>query len=393
MRLFVSLLAWFLRAVFRSRRALALENLALRQQLATYARSQKRPRLKPEERAFWVALLRVWRGWRSPLTFVKPATVIDWHRRGFQRYWRLRSRRPGRPRIPAEHIALIRRISSDQPAWGEDRIADVPAALCARPSRMSAAVLPVAGMRPERGPQGCAQALATKLGIRHSTSTIRRYMVRTREPRGGQTWKTFVKNHADQMFAVDFLTQYTALFTVVYVFVVMEIASRRIVLVNTTTSPGLDWVKQQIRHATEWGMVPRFLLHDNDGVFGQFRDRKPRGKRGRRYRCHLDVWLADVMGIEGIPIPYGAPNASPHIERFNRALREEALNHFIFLGVKHVLRVCREYVEFYNQARPSQALHAIPEPYRELGKAPPASGTVVALPVLGGVQRDYRRAA
>ena len=141
------------------------------------------------------------------------------------------------------------------------------------------------------------------------------------------------------------------------------------------------------------GRSPRFLIHDNDGVFGQFRDRKRRGVKGRRYRCHLDLWLADVMGIEGIPIPYGAPNASPHIERLNRTLREEALNHFIFLGVKHVLSVCRDFARFYNRARPSQALHAIPDPYPELKRSPPKTGKLIALPVLGGVQHDYRLAA
>jgi putative transposase len=150
MRLLLALLAWFLRAVLTSRGSLALENLALRQQLATYARTQKRPRLKPQERAFWVALSRVWSDWRSPLVLVKPATVIDWHRRGYRRYWRWRSRKPGRPRIPDDHIAMIRRISSDQPGWGEDRI---------------------------------AEELAIKLGVHHSTSTIRRYMVRPRAPR------------------------------------------------------------------------------------------------------------------------------------------------------------------------------------------------------------------
>ena len=168
---------------------------------------------------------------------------------------------------------MIRRISSDQPGWGEDRI---------------------------------AEELATKLGVKHSTSTIRRYMVRRRQPRGGQTWRTFIKNHASQFFAVDFLTQHTALFAVVCV-VIMEIASRRIVLINATTSPGLAWVKQQIRQATAWGKSPRFLIHDNDGIFGQFRDRKRRGEKGRRYRCHLDLWPADVMGTEGIPNPTGRP--------------------------------------------------------------------------------------
>jgi hypothetical protein len=91
MRLLVALLVWLLRATFVSRGSLALENLALRQQLATYARKQERPRLNRGDRAFWVALRRVWSEWRSPLVFVKPATVIGWHRRGFQRYWRWRS--------------------------------------------------------------------------------------------------------------------------------------------------------------------------------------------------------------------------------------------------------------------------------------------------------------
>jgi putative transposase len=252
-----------------------------------------------------------------------------------------------------EHIALIRRISGNHPEWGEDKI---------------------------------AEELEIKLGVKHSTTTIRKYMVSRRIPRDGQTWRIFVKNHAKQIYACDFLTQYTAFFTVVYIFVVMEVASRQIVLINATTSPSLVWVKQQIRQMTPWGKVPRFLIHDNDGIFGQYRDRQPRGVQGRRYRSHLDLWLKEVMGIEGVPIPYGAPNANPHVERFHRSLREEALNNFIFSSARHVLQVCREYVKCYNGARPSQATHAIPNPYPELKKPPPQAGKVIALPVLGGVQ-------
>jgi hypothetical protein len=99
------------------------------------------------------------------------------------------------------------------------------------------------------------------------------------------------------------------------------------------------------------------------------------------------------MGIQGGPIPYGAPNANPPVERFYRSLREEALNQFIFLSARHVLQVCLEYVNYYNGARPSQATHAIPEPYPELSQPEPKTGKVIALPVLGGVQHDYRRAA
>jgi transposase InsO family protein len=255
---------------------------------------------------------------------------------------------------------LIRRISSDHLEWGEDKI---------------------------------AEELAVKLFVKHSTSTIRKYMVIRRKPRAGQTWRTFVKNHAKQIYSCDFLSQYTALFSVVHILVVMEIATRKIVHENVTTSPSHSWVKQQIRQFTPWGEVPRFLLHDNDGIFGQYRDGRPRGEKRLSYRSHLDLWLREVMGIQGIPTPYRAPNANAHVERFHRSLREEALNHFIFLNARHILQVCREYVSYYNGARPSQALHAIPDPYPELLNPQAKTGRVVALSVLGGVQHDYRRAA
>ena len=107
----------------------------------------------------------------------------------------------------------------------------------------------------------------------------------------------------------------------------------------------------------------------------------------------LDLWLHAVMGIKGIPIPYGAPNANPHVERFARTLREEALNHFIFLNGDHIRRVVAEFVRYYNGGRPSQAIHAIPDPYPELREPLPKEGKLIALPVLGGIQHDYRLAA
>jgi hypothetical protein len=353
------------RAALMSQARLALENAALRQQLAIHRRTPKRTRLRPEDRLFWVVLRRLWSDWTRPLVIVKPATVLGWHRNGFRAMWRRKScsGRTGRPRIPGEHIDFIKRISGDHPEWGEDKI---------------------------------AEELAAKFGIEHSTSTIRRYMVpRLTTPRGDQTWRTFVRNHGKELWACDFLTQYTALFAVAYIFVIMEIDSRRIVHANVTTAPTLPWVKQQIREATDWDNAPRFLVHDNDGIFGQY-GRKATAKRNgkrRSYRCHLDRWLDEIMGIEGIPIPYGAPNASPYVERFNRTLREEALNHFIFLSVDHIRRVAAEYIRYYNGARPSQAIHGIPDPYPELRQPPLPAGRLVALPVLGGIQHDYRIAA
>jgi transposase InsO family protein len=99
------------------------------------------------------------------------------------------------------------------------------------------------------------------------------------------------------------------------------------------------------------------------------------------------------MDIKGLPTPYHAPNANARVERFHRTLREDALNHFIFLNAAHVGRVVREFIEYYNRARPSQATHAIPDPYPELLKKPTAGGELIALPILGGVQHDYRLAA
>ena len=341
---------------FRGKRSLLLENLALRQQLALYKRAQKRLSIRSTDRAFWVWLSRLWGDWRAPLLLVQPRTVIRWHRQGFRLYWRWRSRpkRLGRPSIPREHIDFIRRMSRDNPSWGEDKI---------------------------------NEELRVKFGICHSTSTIRKYMTKRRPHRDGQTWRTFIQNHSHELFACDFMTQYTALFAIAYVFIVMEIGTRRIVRCDVTESPSLDWVKIQIRDIVAFDRKPRFLLHDNDGIFGQF------GRRKEGFRCHLDRWLSTTMDIEGLPTPYCAPNANAHVERFHRTLREDALNHFIFFNAAHVGRTVREFIEYYNGARPSQATHAIPDPYPELIEKPIAGGKLISLPVLGGVQHDYRLAA
>jgi putative transposase len=365
METLLSALIAFFRTAFLTRASLAMENAALRQQLAIYQRHHKRVRLRASDRAFWVVLQKLWPGWDRALIVVRPETVIAWHRQGFRLLWRRRSLqgKVGRPRIPREHIAFVRRISGDHPEWGEDKI---------------------------------AEEFAAKFGIHHSASTIRRYMIRrTDGPRKTRTWHTFIQNHAKEVWACDFLTQYTAFFAVAYVFVIMEVGSRRIVHANVTTNPTLPWVKQQIREATAWDQTPRFLVHDNDGIFGQFGRRITVEEKGRTrsYRCHLDCWLHQVMGIEGLPIPYEAPNASPHVERFMRTLRQEALDHFIFLSADHIRRVVSEFVRYYNGARPSQAIHGIPDPYPELKPSPPCTGRLVAIPVLGGVQHDYRLAA
>ncbi len=207
-------------SLFRSRASNAVYLAALEQQLGTLmrARGHRRPKLTVFDRMFWVALCRNWSDWRRALVIVRPATVLGWHRRGYRMFWRWKTRF-GRPLIPREHVELIRAISREHPEMGEDQL---------------------------------ALELEAKLGVRHAASTVRRYRWRppkrpTRPDRYSQSWRTFLKNQGDAIWACDFVVQTTACFLSVYIFVIVEIGSRRIVWLNATTSPSLAWVKAQIR--------------------------------------------------------------------------------------------------------------------------------------------------
>jgi transposase InsO family protein len=241
--------------------------------------------------------------------------------------------------------------------------------------------------------------LKAKLGVEHAPSTICRYMT-TREEGDrpvSSTWRTFLASHANELWTMYLTTHPMWNYSVRYILVLMELQSRRVVHVAVTASPTLTWLKQRIREATPFGSVPRFLLHDNDGIFGQFGRRRP-GKTGRSNRCALDLWLGEILHIKGVPIPYGAPNAAAHIERFMGSLKGECLNHFIFLSEDHLRRTVTAYVAYYNQGRPHQGIEGIPEfgpgspraTPQETGESPIEA---VAHPVLGGLHHDYRLAA
>ena len=219
-----------------SRRSLLASNLVLRQQLTVLKRKYPRPALRDGDRLFWSFLSRVWKDWRSMLVIVKPDTVIRLQKKRFRDYWRRKSRPgPGRPPIEQQPTEFIRRISGDHPEYGEDKI---------------------------------ALELEFKFGIQHSEATIRKYMVKAHGPRQpSQHWRTFLKNQADAIWTGDFYVQYTVRFTALYIFVIVELGSRRIVHINVAAYPNLAWVRQQIRDAT-FGDQPKFLIHDNDGIFG-----------------------------------------------------------------------------------------------------------------------------
>jgi len=330
----------------RSKSALVAENAFLRYQLGILRRSVKRPRCTPTNRALLVLLASRLRAWRQALLIVQPATVLRWHRQGFRLFWRRKSRpRPSRqPRVAAETITLIREMAAANRLWGAERIRDE----------------------------------LLKLGIRVAKTTVQRHMRGTRPPRrDSQTWATFLRNHASELWVCDFLPVTDLLFRPLYAFFIVALESRRVVHVGVTRHPSDAWVAQQLREATPCEQRPRYLIRDNDSKYG------PAFAR-----------VAAATGITEVRTGYRAPRQNATYERFLGSVRRECLDQVLVLGERHVRRVLREYADYFNRARPHQALHQ---------RAPDAlfgglaqrerSGPVHAIPILGGLHHDYQRAA
>ena len=226
-----------IRALLKPRLDLALENMALRQQVAVLKLKRPRPRVRASERILWMLLYRFWSRWRDALIIVKPETVIRWHREGFRKYWRRTSRieRGGRPKTDIEIRDLVRRMASENPTWGAPRI------------------------------HGELQML----GIDVSERTVARYMPnRPRNPGAHQRWMTFLRNHRDCLAAMDFLTVPTVRFQVLYVLFIIHHSRRRILHVGVTPNPTSAWICRRLREAFPDDEVPRYLLFDRDGKFG-----------------------------------------------------------------------------------------------------------------------------
>jgi len=333
------LLYLLVRAFFARRSSLAAENLALRQQLAIYQRKAPRPRLHWRDRLFWVVLSRIWSGWKEVLVVVRPETVIRWHRQGFRYYWRWKSGKPGRPKVAAEVRGLIRRLSRDNPLWGAPRI----------------------------------QAELHLLGHDVAESSVAKYMHRHRKP-PSQTWRTFLKNHVGTLASIDFFVVPTVTFKLLYCFVVLRHDRRQIVHINVTSHPTAAWVGQQLREAFPFDSVPRYLIRDRDGIYGE---------EFRR--------TVESMGIEEVVIAPRSPWQNPFVERLIGTFRRELLNHVIVLNEAHLKRLIASFLTYYHQDRPHMALeHNSPVP-REVD--PPERGRVVAEPMVGGLHHRYRRAA
>jgi len=332
-----------LRSSIRSRLELEAGILALRHQLAVLQQqAPRRPRLGRADRLLWVLLSRLWPNWRRAVQIVTPDTVVRWHRRGFARYWRWRSRprRPGRPAVAADLRALIRQMQAANPLWGAPRI----------------------------------HGELRKLGIEVAQTTVAKYLLRRRGTPPSQTWRAFLANHVAQLASIDFFAVPTATFRVLFVFIVLSHDRRRIVHLNVTSHPTAAWTAQQLREAWPWDMVPGFVIRDRDTIYGsEFR------------RAVL------AMGVEEVLTAPRSPWQNPFVERVIGSLRRECLDHVIVWNERALRRHLQEYLAYYHEWRTHLSLDQDAPVPRAV--QPPTGGSIRQVPHLGGLHHHYERRA
>jgi putative transposase len=350
LNIFGDLLSFFAVGL-RSKSSLAAENLLLRKQLAFYRERRIKPRRTSYPTRLTLLWLSRWLNWRSALTIVTPKTFIGWHRKGFQFFWRRRCQ-SGRPRIPPDLQRLIHKMARENPAWGEERIAN---------------------------------ELLLKLGLRVSPRTIRKYLPKwpaapAGNPGRDQRWSTFLKNHAEAIIACDFCVVASATFRMLYVLVVMEYASRRSIHLNVTAHPTAAWTLQQLREAIPSDHTYRFILHDRDAIFSP----------------GFDASVAR-LGLEVIETPVRSPQANSLCERLIGTLRRECLDWIIPLTEEHLRKTLRSWLPHYNRGRPHSSLGpGLPDPplnlsvhlQRQRHRFDRSSRTV-ARSVLNGLHHEY----
>src|ERR1035437_4747476 len=323
----------------RSRAALELENLALRHQLHVLRRQRPgRLRLFAIDGLLWVLLYQLWPRCLGAMGLVKPATVIQWHRQGFRLFWRWRSR-SGPPSVEREIRDLIRQMSSANPLWGTPRI----------------------------------HGELLKLGIEVSQTTVAKYMVRRRGV-PSSTWRSFLRNHAQGIAAIDMFVVASASFRLLYVMIILAHDRRKIMRTAVTGHPTAAWLSRQVTEAFPWDTAPRYLLRDRDASYGlDFRSR------------------VEARGItEVITVPR-SPWQNAYVERVIGSIRRECLDHIVIFNERHLRRVLSSYVDYYQRTQTHLSLDKdCPDPrpiqLRSVGK-------VVAIPKVGGLHHRYERLA
>ncbi len=327
--------------ICRGHREVALENLALRQQVAALTRSGKRPPLRTRDRLFWILLAKAWRDWRTALMIVRPDTVARWHRQWLRRRWKWRSARtrPGRPSTDAAIRTLVGTMAAANPLWGAPRI---HGELC-------------------------------KLGLIVSERTVSRLLRQPRR-RSSRTWRTFLANHVATLVSMDFFTVPTLTGRVLFVLVLLAHQRRRIIHVNITDHPTAAWTAQQMVEAFPDDTAPRWLLRDRDAIYGDAFRRRVAG-----------------MGISEVLSGPASPWQNPYAERLIGSIRRECLDHVIVLGERHLRRILTRYAAYYHCAPTHLALEKDAPTPRRVHTV--TEGHVVEFPEVGGLHHRYERRA
>jgi len=314
-------------------------------------RQVARPRLEPADRALLAAFSRALPRSRWSCFFVKPDTLLRWHRRLVAGAWTYPHRGTGRPPLDQELQQLIVRLARENPRWGYQRV----------------------------------QGELLRLGLHVSATAIRTTLHRhglDPTPRQTTTWRAFLRQQAAGIIACDFFAVDTVWLRRLYVLFFIELDTRRVHLAGVTANPDGTWVTQQARnlllHLEQQGRRVHFLICDRDAKF---------------CRAFDDVFRSE--GTEVVLTPVPAPNANAYAERWIRTVRAECLDWLLIVGRQHLARVLRVYVEHYNRHRPHRALGLRPPdppaPAQRISGHPPAR--VHRRDLLGGLLHEYQQAA
>src|SRR5246500_618761 len=320
-----------LASTFKSNVRLEAENAVLRHQLIVLRGKLKgRARLTNNDRWFFVQLYRWFPSILPVLMIIRPETLVGWHRAGFRRYWRWKScRRGGRPQIATELRALTRQMSTENLLWGAPRI----------------------------------HGELLKLGFSVAQSSVAKYMVKRRGP-PSQEWRTFLRNHAPDIAAMDLFVVPTIGFKLLYGFVIIRLDRRDLVRINVTAHPTAEWGARQIAGAFPWDGAPRYMIRDRDRIYGTVVTRRLR-----------------AMGIRDKPIAPASPWQNSFVERLIGSIRRECLDHLIVLGEAHLRRILKSYARYYNETRTHLALDKDAPASRPVQR----TGVVRSLAILGGL--------
>ena len=334
-------LLWFLLTLFasplQSKSRLEAENAALRYQLIVLRRKVGgRVRLTNGDRLFFIQLYRWFPSVLKVITVIRPETLVRWHRAGFRRYWCWKSRPfGGRPQISAELRALIRRMSIENLLWGAPRI----------------------------------HGELLKLGFEVAQSSVAKYMVKRSGP-PGQGWRTFLRNHAPDIAAMDLFVVPTIGFSLLYAFVIVRLDRRDLVWTNVTTNPTAEWIARQLTEAFPWSTAPRYLVRDRDRIYGSIVPRRLR-----------------AMGIRDKPIAPASPWQNGFAERLIGSIRRECVDHIVVLGEAHLRRILESYARYYNDIRTHRSLDKDAPAFRPIQRV----GNIASHAILGGLHHHYVR--